>query len=54
MPSYDLKTLWVLNDLSDTETKIDPATGKKGETVKVVDPYNYKTPIYTQVGYKAS
>ena len=32
-PSYDLKTLWVLSDLSDTLTKIDPTTGKKGETV---------------------
>jgi YVTN family beta-propeller protein len=44
-PSYDLKTLWVLSDLSDSLTKIDPATGKKGETVPVKDPYNmYYTP----------
>ncbi len=44
-PSYDLKTLWVLNDLGDSETRIDPATGKKGETIKVQDPYNmYYTP----------
>jgi YVTN family beta-propeller protein len=44
-PSYDLKTLWVLNDESDSLTKIDPATGTKGETVHVVDPYNmYYTP----------
>lgn len=44
-PSYDLKTLWVLNDLGNSETKIDPATGKKGETVYVLDPYNmYYTP----------
>ena len=44
-PSYDLKTLWVLNDLGDSETKIDPATGKKGKTVRVEDPYNmYYTP----------
>ena len=44
-PSYDLKTLWVLNDLSDTLTKIDPATGNKLETVPVKDPYNmYYTP----------
>lgn len=44
-PSYDLKTLWVLNDLGDALTKIDPATGKKGETVSVKDPYNmYFTP----------
>jgi YVTN family beta-propeller protein len=44
-PSYDLRTLWVLNDLGDSETKIDPATGKKGKTVRVLDPYNmYYTP----------
>jgi DNA-binding beta-propeller fold protein YncE len=44
-PSYDLKTLWVLNDLGDSLTKIDPATGKKGETIRVKDPYNmYYTP----------
>ncbi len=44
-PSYDLKTLWVLNDLGDSLIKIDPATGKKGETVAVKDPYNmYYTP----------
>jgi len=44
-PSYDLKTLWVLNDLSSSLTRIDPATGKKGETIHVLDPYNmYYTP----------
>jgi YVTN family beta-propeller protein len=44
-PSYDLKTLWVLNDQGDSVTKIDPATGKKGETRYVLDPYNmYYTP----------
>ncbi len=44
-PSYDLKTLWVLCDLGDSLTRIDPATGKKGETVRVKDPYNmYYTP----------
>jgi len=44
-PSYDLKTLWVLSDLGDSLTKIDPATGKKGETIRVKDPYNmYYTP----------
>jgi hypothetical protein len=37
-PSYDLKTLWVLSDLGDSLTKIDPATGKQGETVRVKDP----------------
>ncbi|MGI8990118.1 MAG: hypothetical protein ACR2I2_11120 [Bryobacteraceae bacterium] len=44
-PAYDLKTLWVLNDLGDSLTRIDPATGKKGETIPVKDPYNmYYTP----------
>jgi YVTN family beta-propeller protein len=44
-PSYDLKTLWVLNDLGDSLTRIDPATGNKRETVAVKDPYNmYYTP----------
>ena len=45
VPSYDLKTLWVLDDKGNGLTKIDPATGKKGETVSVADPYNlYFTP----------
>ena len=44
-PSYDLKTLWVLNDLGDSLTKIDPATGNKVATIPVKDPYNmYYTP----------
>jgi YVTN family beta-propeller protein len=44
-PSYDLKTLWVLCDLGDSLTRIDPATGKKGKTIKIKDPYNmYYTP----------
>ena len=44
-PSYDLKSLWVLCDLGDSITRIDPATGKKGKTLKVKDPYNmYYTP----------
>jgi len=45
VPSWDLKTLWVLNDLGNSLTKIDPLSGKKGETVPVEDPYNmYYTP----------
>ena len=45
VPSYDLKTLWVVNDLDDSLTRIDPATGRKLGTVKVEDPYNlYYTP----------
>jgi YVTN family beta-propeller protein len=44
-PSYDLEHLWALNDLGDSVSEIDPATGKKGKTVKVKDPYNmYYTP----------
>ena len=44
-PSWDLKTLWVLSDLGDTITRIDPATGQKHETIRVKDPYNmYYTP----------
>ncbi len=44
-PSWDLKTLWVLNDKGNSLTHIDPATGKPGHTVKVADPYNmYYTP----------
>jgi len=45
VPSYDLKTLWVVNDLDNSLTRIDPATGQKLGTVKVEDPYNmYYTP----------
>jgi YVTN family beta-propeller protein len=45
VPSYDLKTLWVLNDQGDSLTRIDPATGHKLDTVPVRDPYNmYYTP----------
>ena len=45
VPSYDMKTLWVLDDYGNSLTRIDPATGKKGETVAVNDPYNlYFTP----------
>jgi YVTN family beta-propeller protein len=44
-PSYDMKTLWVLNDKSSTLTRIDPATGHELNTIRVLDPYNmYYTP----------
>jgi YVTN family beta-propeller protein len=44
-PSYDLKTLWVLSDLGDSVTRVDPATGAMLDTMKVQDPYNmYYTP----------
>lgn len=45
VPSWDMKTLWVLNDLGDSLTRINPATAEKGETIRVDDPYNmYYTP----------
>ncbi|MCS0604153.1 YncE family protein [Streptomyces sp. LP11] len=45
VPSWDLKTLWVNNDLGNSLTAIDPRTGKAGRTVDVHDPYNlYFTP----------
>jgi DNA-binding beta-propeller fold protein YncE len=45
VPSWDLKTLWAANDHNDTLTRIDPATGKKLDTIQVADPYNmYYTP----------
>jgi len=45
VPSWDLKDLWVLNDLGDSVTHVDPKTGQKGETYPVKDPYNmYFTP----------
>ena len=40
VPSYDLTTLWVLNNGSSTLTPIDPLTGKEGTPVRVIDPYN--------------
>jgi YVTN family beta-propeller protein len=44
-PSWDLKTLWVLNDKGNSLTRIDPSTGKMHETIRVLDPYNmYYTP----------
>lgn len=44
-PSWDLKTLWVSNDLGNSLTAIDPRTSRKLRTVPVRDPYNlYFTP----------
>ena len=39
-PSYDLKTLWVDNDMGNSLTPIDPRTGTFGARVPVADPYN--------------
>src|SRR5438445_2723081 len=45
VPSYDLKTLWVLDDQGYSLTKINPATAKLEGVVSVEDPYNlYFTP----------
>jgi YVTN family beta-propeller protein len=45
VPSYDLKTLYVLDDQGYALTKIDPATAKLGSSISVDDPYNlYFTP----------
>ena len=45
VPSWDLKTLWVNNDLGNSLTPIDAATGQFGTPVSVHDPYNlYFTP----------
>jgi YVTN family beta-propeller protein len=44
-PAYDLKTLYVTDDLGNTLTPIDPYTGKPGKPIPVDDPYNmYFTP----------
>jgi YVTN family beta-propeller protein len=45
VPSWDLKTLYVTNDIGNTLTTIDPRTGARGRTLDVTDPYNmYFTP----------
>ena len=45
VPSYDLTTLWVANNLGGSLTPIDPVTGQEGASVPVDDPYNlYFTP----------
>ena len=45
VPSYDLKALWVANNLGNSLTPIDPTTGRAGKSVAVDDPYNlYFTP----------
>lgn len=45
VPSYDLKTLFATDDLSNDLIPVDPATGAHGSPVPVEDPYNlYFTP----------
>ena len=44
-PAYDLRALYVTNDLGNSLTPIDPYTGKPGTPIPVDDPYNmYFTP----------
>lgn len=40
VPSWDLRTLWVTNDVGNSLTPIDPRTGRPGAPVPVLDPYN--------------
>ena len=45
VPSWDLRTLWVNDDLGNDLVPINPRTGKAGKRVAVEDPYNlYFTP----------
>jgi YVTN family beta-propeller protein len=45
VPAYNLKTLYVTNDVGNSLTPIDPRTGKPGRRIPVADPYNmYFTP----------
>jgi YVTN family beta-propeller protein len=45
VPSYDLRTLWVLDDKGNSLIRIDPATAKPAGKIPVRDPYNlYYTP----------
>jgi YVTN family beta-propeller protein len=44
-PSWDLRTLYVDNDLGNSLTPINPRTGRPGQPMPVEDPYNlYFTP----------
>src|SRR5882672_3477694 len=40
VPSYDLATLWVLDNQGNDVIPIDPATGAPGAALPVEDPYN--------------
>ena len=45
VPSWDLRTLYVANDIGNSLTPIDPRTGAPGTPINVDDPYNlYFTP----------
>jgi DNA-binding beta-propeller fold protein YncE len=40
VPAWNLKTLYVTNDLGNSLTPIDPRTGRPGKPIPVEDPYN--------------
>jgi YVTN family beta-propeller protein len=45
VPSYDLRTLWVNDDMGNELTPINPRNGRPGKAIPVADPYNlYFTP----------
>ncbi len=45
VPAWNLRTLYVTNDLGNSLTPIDPSTGRPGRPIPVTDPYNmYFTP----------
>ena len=45
VPAWNLRTLYVTNDIGNSLTPIDPRTGKPGTPIPVDDPYNmYFTP----------
>ena len=45
VPAWNLRTLYVTNDLGNSLTPIDPRTGRPGKPIPVSDPYNmYFTP----------
>ncbi len=45
VPSWELKILYVANDIGNSLTPIDPTTGEPGTPIPVDDPYNlYFTP----------
>ncbi len=45
VPAWNLRTLYVTNDLGNSLTPIDPRTGRPGRPIAVTDPYNmYFTP----------
>jgi YVTN family beta-propeller protein len=45
VPAWNLRTLYVTNDVGNSLTPINPNTGKPGRTIPVDDPYNmYFTP----------